>query len=218
MATPSAPDTEQLLAALESAALRELAARGRIQHYRKDVLFLQEGDHGDTLYIILAGRVKVFATGPDDREIVFDIHGPGEYVGEMALDGGSRSASVMTLEPTTCSVVTRVTLKDHISKHPEFAFELLAKVIRRARRATESARDLALLDVYGRVRRLFDSLAVEREGARLIPEKLTHQEIADRVGSSREMVSRLLKDLTEGGYISVSEKLITLRKPLPPNW
>jgi CRP/FNR family transcriptional regulator, cyclic AMP receptor protein len=218
MPSPSAPDADQLVAALESPALRELAARGRMQQYRKDVVMLQEGDHGDTLYIVLAGRVKVFATGVDDREIVFDIHGPGEYVGEMALDGGPRSASVMTLEPTTCSVVTRVTLKDHIAKHPEFAFELLAKVIRRARRATESARDLALLDVYGRVRRLFDSIAVERDGTRLIPEKLTHQEIADRVGSSREMISRLLKDLSEGGYISVSEKLITLRKPLPPNW
>ncbi len=218
MPSSSAPDAEQLVAGLESPALRELAGRGRIQQYRKDVVMLQEGDHGDTLYIVLAGRVKVFATGADDREIVFDIHGPGEYVGEMALDGGPRSASVMTLEPTTCSVVTRVTLKDHISKHPEFAFELLAKVIRRARRATESARDLALLDVYGRVRRLFDSLAVEREGVRVVPEKLTHQEIADRVGSSREMISRLLKDLTEGGYISVSEKLVTLRKPLPPNW
>lgn len=218
MPSPSAPDADQLVAALESPALRELAARGRMQQYRKDVVMLQEGDHGDTLYIVLAGRVKVFATGADDREIVFDIHGPGEYVGEMALDGGPRSASVMTLEPTTCSVVTRVTLKDHIAKHPEFAFELLAKVIRRARRATESARDLALLDVYGRVRRLFDSIAVERDGTRQIPEKLTHQEIADRVGSSREMISRLLKDLSEGGYISVSEKLITLRKPLPPNW
>lgn len=218
MPSSSAPDPDQLVAALESPALRELAARGRMQQYRKDVVMLQEGDHGDTLYIVLAGRVKVFATGVDDREIVFDIHGPGEYVGEMALDGGPRSASVMTLEPTTCSVVTRVTLKDHIAKHPEFAFELLAKVIRRARRATESARDLALLDVYGRVRRLFDSIAVERDGTRLIPEKLTHQEIADRVGSSREMISRLLKDLSEGGYISVSEKLITLRKPLPPNW
>ena len=218
MPSSSAPDAEQLVAALESPALRELAARGRMQQYRKDVVMLQEGDHGDTLYIVLAGRVKVFATGVDDREIVFDIHGPGEYVGEMALDGGPRSASVMTLEPTTCSVVTRVTLKDHIAKHPEFAFELLAKVIRRARRATESARDLALLDVYGRVRRLFDSIAVERDGTRQIPEKLTHQEIADRVGSSREMISRLLKDLSEGGYSSVSEKLITLRKPLPPNW
>jgi CRP/FNR family cyclic AMP-dependent transcriptional regulator len=218
MATPGTPDPEQLIAALESPALQELAARGRIQQYRKDVVIVQEGDHGDTLYILLAGRVKVFATGADEREIVFDIHGPGEYVGEMSLDGGPRSASIMTLEPTICSVVTRVTLKDHIAKHPEFAFELLAKVIRRARRATESARDLALLDVYGRVRRLFDSLAVERDGVRLIPEKLTHQEIADRVGSSREMISRLLKDLTEGGYIAVADRLITLRKPLPPHW
>ncbi|MCX7892048.1 MAG: Crp/Fnr family transcriptional regulator [Burkholderiales bacterium] len=214
----AAPDTEQLLAALASPALRELAARGRIQQYRKDVVVVQEGDHGDTLLIILAGRVKVFATGADERELVFDIHGPGEYVGEMALDGGPRSASVMTLEPTICSVVTRTTLKDHIAKHPEFAFELLAKVILRARRATDRARDLALLDVYGRVRRLFESLAVERDGERTVPERLTHQEIADRVGSSREMVSRLMKDLERGGYISVAEKLVTLKRPLPPAW
>ena len=213
-----APDTEQLIAALASPSLRELAARGRVQQYRKDVVIVQEGDHGDTLLILLAGRVKVFATGADERELVFDIHGPGEYIGEMALDGGPRSASVMTLEPTTCSVVTRTTLKDHIAKHPEFAFELLAKVIHRARRATDRARDLALLDVYGRVRRLFEDLAVERDGVRTVPEKLTHQEIADRVGSSREMVSRLMKDLERGGYISVAEKLVTLKRPLPPAW
>jgi len=213
-----APDTQTLLDALESASLRELAAHGRIQSYRKDAIIIQEGDEGETLFIVLAGRVKVFSTGLDEREIVFDVHGPGEYVGELSLDGGPRSASVITLEPTTCSVVTRSILRDHIAKHPEFALELLAKVIRRARRATDNARDLALLDVYGRVRRLLESLAVEREGARVIPEKLTHQEIADRVGSSREMVSRLMKDLERGGYIESAAKLITLRKPLPPAW
>ncbi|MGA8053513.1 MAG: Crp/Fnr family transcriptional regulator [Burkholderiales bacterium] len=213
-----APDTQALLDALESASLRELAAHGRIQSYRKDAIIIQEGDEGETLFIVLAGRVKVFSTGLDEREIVFDVHGPGEYVGELSLDGGPRSASVITLEPTTCSVVTRSILRDHIAKHPEFALELLAKVIRRARRATDNARDLALLDVYGRVRRLLESLAVEREGARVIPEKLTHQEIADRVGSSREMVSRLMKDLERGGYIESAAKLITLRKPLPPAW
>lgn len=218
MATSPSPSDEQLIEVLASPGLRELAARGRIQHYRKDAVIVHEGDHGDTLFILLAGRVKVFAAGADEREIVFDIHGAGEYVGEMSLDGGPRSASIITLEPTTCSVVTRVTLKDHIAKHPDFAFELLAKVIRRARRATESARDLALLDVYGRVKRLFESLAVDVDGNRVVPEKLTHQEIADRVGASREMISRLMKDLVTGGYLDVAQKLITLKKPLPPAW
>jgi CRP/FNR family cyclic AMP-dependent transcriptional regulator len=209
---------EALIEALQDPALRELAARGAVRSYRKDVLIIQEGDLGDTLYILLAGRVKVFASGENDREVVIDTHGPGEYVGEMALDGGPRSASVITLEPSVCAVVTRVTLRDHIARHPEFAFELLARVIRRARRATANVKSLALLDVYGRVRHLFDELAVERDGVRIIPERLTHQEIADRVGSSREMISRLLKDLERGGYLSSEGRVITLRKKLPPAW
>jgi CRP/FNR family cyclic AMP-dependent transcriptional regulator len=209
---------ETLIEALQDPALRELAARGAVRSYRKDVLIIQAGDLGDTLYILLAGRVKVFASGENDREVVIDTHGPGEYVGEMALDGGPRSASVITLEPTVCAVVTRVTIRDHIARHPEFAFELLARVIRRARRATANVKSLALLDVYGRVRHLFDELAVERDGVRTIPERLTHQEIADRVGSSREMISRLLKDLERGGYLSSEGRVITLRKKLPPAW
>jgi CRP/FNR family cyclic AMP-dependent transcriptional regulator len=209
---------EALIATLQDPALRELAARGAVRSYRRDVLIIQEGDLGDTLYIILAGRVKVFASGENDREVVIDTHGAGEYVGEMALDGGPRSASVITLEPTICAVVTRITIRDHIAQHPEFAFDLLARVIRRARRATANVKNLALLDVYGRVRHLFDELAVEREGVRSIPEKLTHQEIADRVGSSREMISRLLKDLERGGYLASEGRVITLKKRLPPAW
>jgi CRP/FNR family cyclic AMP-dependent transcriptional regulator len=214
----AAPSPEALLESLQDAALRALAARGVVRSYRKDVLIIQEGDLGDTLYIILAGRLKVFATGDNDREVVIDTHGPGEYVGEMSLDGGPRSASVITLEPTVCAVVTRITIRDHIATHPEFAFDLLARVIRRARRATESVKTLALLDVYGRVRHLFDEIAIERDGARVIPEKLTHQEIAERVGASREMISRLLKDLERGGYVAVEGRVITLLKKLPPAW
>ena len=109
------PDTETLISALDSPALRELAGRGRIQTFRKGVVIIQEGDYGDTLYIVLAGRVKVFATGDNERQVVIDSHGAGEYVGEMALDGGPRSASVITLEPAVCSIVTRATLQDHIA-------------------------------------------------------------------------------------------------------
>jgi len=213
-----APSPEALIESLADPALRALAARGTVRSYRKDVLIIQEGDFGDTLYILLAGRVKVFASGENDREVVIDTHGAGEYVGELALDGGPRSASAITLEPTVCAVVTRITLRDHIAQHPDFAFELLARVIRRARRATANVKNLALLDVYGRVRKLFDDLAVERDGVRSIPERLTHQEIAERVGASREMISRLLKDLERGGYLAAEDRVITLLKKLPPAW
>jgi CRP/FNR family cyclic AMP-dependent transcriptional regulator len=213
-----APSPEALIESLADPTLRALAARGTVRSYRKDVLIIQEGDFGDTLYILLSGRVKVFASGENDREVVIDTYGPGEYVGELALDGGPRSASVITLEPTVCAVVTRITLRDHIAQHPDFAFELLARVIRRARRATANVKNLALLDVYGRVRKLFDDLAVERDGVRSIPERLTHQEIAERVGASREMISRLLKDLERGGYLAAEDRVITLLKKLPPAW
>jgi CRP/FNR family cyclic AMP-dependent transcriptional regulator len=196
----------------------ELVRRGRIQNFRKGVVIVQEGDYGDTLFIILSGRVKVFATGEDEREIVLDIHGPGEFVGEMALDGGPRSASVITLEPTTCSIVGRDALREHIASNPDIAFEILAKVIRRARRATANVKNLALLDVYGRVTRLLNELATDQDGVRVIAEKLTHQDIAERVGASREMVSRLLKDLAQGGYVEVRDRQLLLKKPLPPAW
>jgi CRP/FNR family cyclic AMP-dependent transcriptional regulator len=203
-----------------SPGLQALAERGELRHYRRNTLIIQEGDVGDTLFIILAGRLKAFSLGAKDREITFGIYGPGEYVGEMSLDGGPRSASVITLEPTVCTVVTRHTIKQHIAQHPDFALELLAKVIRRARLATRDARNMALLDAYGRLVRLLDELAVPQEdGTRVIPMELTHLEIASRTGCSREMISRLMKDLDNGAYLQRDgSRRIVLVRPLPPRW
>ena len=150
--------------------------------------------------------------------MILDTHGPGEYVGEMALDGKPRSASVMTLEPSTFSVVQREPLLEAIRKTPDFAFEIIARIIDRARLATNSVKDLALLDVYGRVARLLLNMAVEKDGKLIIPDKLTQQEIAERVGASRDMVSRIFRDLTQGGYISVEHRFITINKKPPSRW
>src|SRR6185295_18695412 len=156
-------------------SLRTLVARGEPRRYRKGTLLIQEGELGDTIYIVLSGRVKAFSVDERDREIVYGVYGPGEYMGEMSLDGGPRSASVITLEATACAVVTRQTLREHIAANPEFAFELLERVIHRARMATQSARSMALLDVYGRVVQLLDSLAVtQADSRRVIPSRLTH--------------------------------------------
>lgn len=203
-----------------SPGLQALAERGELRHYRRNTLIIQEGDTGDTLFIILTGRLKAFSLGPKDREITFGIYGPGEYVGEMSLDGGPRSASVITLEPTVCTVVTRHTLHQHIAQHPDFAFELLAKVVRRARIATRDARNMALLDAYGRLTRLLDELAVPgSDGTRVIHERLTHAEMASRVGCSREMVSRLMKDLEAGGYVVPTAHALNLTvAQLPKRW
>jgi CRP/FNR family transcriptional regulator, cyclic AMP receptor protein len=200
-------------------SIAQLAALGTPRRYRKGTLLIEEGDHGDTLFVILKGRLRAFATGPNEREVTFGVYGPGEYVGEMSLDGGPRSANVITLEASECAVVTRETLKRHIAAHPEFALELLAKVIRRARLATESSRNMALIDVYGRLTCLLESLAVPQpDGTRLITERLTHQEIANRLGCSREMVSRLMKDLQAGQFVASGHQSLWILRPLPIRW
>jgi CRP/FNR family cyclic AMP-dependent transcriptional regulator len=213
------------LAALPE-SLRPLAARGERKRFRKGTLLVEEGEHGDTLFVILQGRVKAFSAAPPDRfgrdpgrEITYGLYGPGEYVGEMSLDGGPRSASVIAVEPTLCAVVTRRSLREHIAEHPDFAFELIARVIRRARGATRNARSLALLDVYGRLTQLLDELSSpQQDGSRWIPDRLTHAETASRLGCSREMVSRLMKDLTLGGYARAEGAGLRLLKPLPARW
>jgi CRP/FNR family transcriptional regulator, cyclic AMP receptor protein len=215
MASPNAPANP--LDVLPE-PLRLLAQRGEFKRYRKGHLLIEEGEHGDALFIILSGRVRAFGSGDKQREITYGNYGAGEYFGEMSLDGGPRSANVIALAACECAVVTRQTLKAHIGAHPEFAFDLLAKVIRRARAATLSAKQLALNDVYERLVLLLNSLAVpQADGTRLIRERLTHQEMANRLGCSREMVSRLMKDLEAGGYVRSGAPMI-LAQALPTRW
>jgi CRP/FNR family cyclic AMP-dependent transcriptional regulator len=198
--------------------VRELAALGRLRSYPKNTVFITEGDSSDSVFVILSGRVKIFLSDTEGHEMILDMQGPGEYVGEMALDGNPRSASVMTMESTAFSVVSRDPIREAIRKNPDFALEMISKIIDRARLATNSVKDLALLDVYGRVARLLLNMAVEKDGKLEIPEKLTQQEIAERVGASRDMVSRIFRDLTAGGYISVESRHITINKKPPARW
>jgi CRP/FNR family cyclic AMP-dependent transcriptional regulator len=215
---PPPPSSEALIAALPE-VLRPLAQRAAIIGFARGQLLIREGDRGDTLYIVLAGRVRAFSSGERDKEITYGEYGAGEYVGEMSLDGGPRSASVEATEPALCAMVTRQTLTRHIAEHPEFAFELLAKLIRRARLATQSARSMALLDVYSRLVRLLGNLAApQSDGSQLIEKRMTHADIAGHVGCSREMVSRLLKDLERGGYLRSDGAHWILPRPLPQHW
>ena len=211
-------DTEALIRALP-ATLQPLARQGALHHYRKGALLVEEGGAGDTLYILLQGRIRAFSADLRGREITYGQYGPGEYIGEMSLDGGPRSASVEALEPSICAVVTRHTLLEHIAREPAFALELLAKVIRRARAATLSARQMALEDAYGRLKALLDDSAeAQADGARLVRGHMTHREIAARLGCSREMVSRLMKDLELGGHLQPGAEGLLLLRTLPARW
>ena len=215
---PRSAATSDPFAPLGEQILRDIATAGVLRSYPKHTILINEGEIGDSLYIILSGRVKVFASNAAGREIVIAFHGPGEYVGEMSLDGSPRSASVMTTEPTTCALVTRANFREFILAHPDFALHLVEKLIQRVRQTTENVKSLALSDVYGRLVKLLLALVVDRGGVLAVPEKLTQQDIAERIGASRDMISRLLKDLVAGGYLTVEDRTITILKKPPPGW
>jgi CRP/FNR family cyclic AMP-dependent transcriptional regulator len=211
--------SEQAISEIGDPMVRELAARGQVRTFPKNAVIINEGDRGDSLYVILSGKVKVYVSDDDGRVMILDIYGPGDYVGEMALDGRPRSASVMTLEPTSCSVVTRDELRNAISANPDVAMALISTLIDRARIATDNVKNLALMDVYGRVARLLLSLAKDEGGGKLVvPERMTQQDIADRVGASRDMISRIFKDLTIGGYVTIENRTITINRKPPARW
>ena len=203
---------------LNADELRALTAQGVIKAFPKNTIIVSEGDETDSFYVIVQGRVKVFVSDEDGREIVLATQGPGDYFGEMVLDGGARSASVMTLEPSRFAVIPKARFREFLHTHPAFSAHLIEKLIDRTRTLTENVKSLALMDVYGRVARLLLELAVKEDGRMVVPEKLTQQDIANRIGASREMISRIFKDLTAGGYISIEKKRITILKSPPRHW
>jgi CRP/FNR family transcriptional regulator, cyclic AMP receptor protein len=198
--------------------LQRLAALGVQRRYRTHAMLIEEGDHGGTVYIVLSGRLRAFVSDARGREVTLGLHGPGEYVGEMSLDGGPRSASVQAVKPTVCVVVTRQTMLRHLALDPELAQELIMRLIRRARLATESARSMGLLDVYSRLKALLEDRSLPQADGVMQMERLTHQAIASEIGCSREMVSRLLKDLEGGGFVEVRGPRLVVLKPLPAKW
>jgi CRP/FNR family cyclic AMP-dependent transcriptional regulator len=198
--------------------LDALAALGRVRSFPRNTIVFQEGDKGDQLYVIVSGKLKVFLADSEGKEIIVDVLGPGQYFGEMALDGSPRSASVMTMEASRLSMVERDVFKRFLADDPEAAFSLVVTLIRRARNLTRAVGSLALLDVYGRVARLLLENASHESGRMVVGTRMTQQEIAKRVGASREMVWRILDDLREGNYITVENNRIVIQQQLPKRW
>ena len=203
---------------LDEGALRELAPHGSTRNFPKNAVVVNEGDETNSLYVLLSGRVKVFITGEDGREVVMTTIAAGEYFGELVLDGGPRAASVMTLEPCKLYILPQSDVEGLLRGNPLFAQDLILKLIGKVRSLNVKVKDLALKDVYGRFVAFVDQCAVEHGGERVVPERLTQNDIAARIGGSREMVSRIVRDLTAGAYIAVESKRIRILKKLPAHW
>jgi CRP/FNR family cyclic AMP-dependent transcriptional regulator len=207
-----------LFQGVQESDLRALAERTVTRNYPKQAIIVHEGDESDSLYLVLAGRVKIYLSDETGKELILAIKGPGQYFGEMVLDEQPRSASVMTLEAAQFACLARADFKAFLLNHAEVALQLIQNLIRVARGLNQNVRSLAMLDVYGRVARILLELAVERDGKMVIPDRLTQKDLAARVGASREMINRILRDLTTGGYVSVEAGRITINKAPPARW
>ena len=195
--------------------LQKLFAHTAVKAFPKNTVIINEGDWTNSVYLIRSGRVKVFMRGESGKKVDINVLESGDYFGEMVLDKGSRSASVVTLVASQLSVIPLPAFREFVTKHPDFAMRIILKLIFRTRGLLTNVKSLALLDVYGRVARLLLEMATQENDKFVIKEKLSAQNIAYRIGASREAVSRILKDLNQGGYIRKGEKEITITRNLP---
>ena len=184
-----------------------------VQHrrYPRNALIVRSGDETDALYIILSGRVKVLIQDDEGHEVILSIMGSHEFFGEMGLlDDQPRSASVETLEPCEMLRLSKAGFVSCMKDNFDLAMRIIRNLVKRLRDADRKIESLALIDVYGRVARLLIDLAEEVDGKWLVQHAPPKQEIARMIGASREMVSRVVKDLQEKGLIRAERRKILL--------
>jgi CRP/FNR family transcriptional regulator, cyclic AMP receptor protein len=195
---------EEQLRTLATLVSRRSATRGSI--------IMAAGDPTDSLYIILSGRFKVMMSDAEGKEVILSILSSGEFFGEMGLiDDAPRSASVVAIEPCELLVITRRDFKKCMTENADMSMAVMRGLVRRLREADRKIGSLALLDVYGRVARLLLDMSETVDGQKMVTKRLPKQDIAKMIGASREMVSRVMKDLQMGGYIEMRGSSIVLR-------
>lgn len=208
-----------LFSGLAAEELKVLEGHATIRTYPRNTLVITEGDEASTLYVILSGQVKVFLSNEEGKEIVVNMQGAGEHFGELALiDSAPRSASVITTQKTRLAAISKPDFRKILADHPDIALSLIRDLTGRVRVLSTNVKNLALLDVYGRVAKTLLSLAREHDGKLIVEERLTQQDIANRVGASREMVARIMKDLVIGNYISINRRRIQINEKLPERY
>lgn len=182
----------------------------------RNATIIGAGDPTDSMYIVITGRLKVLMSDEQGREVILSILGPGEFLGEMGLlDDHPRSASVVTLEPCELLSITKADFKRSLAENFDLSLMVMRGLVKRLREADRKIGSLALMDVYGRVARLLLEMAEDVDGEKVIVKKMSKQDIAKMIGASREMVSRVMKDLQHSGYIEVRGRSIVVRDDLP---
>jgi CRP/FNR family cyclic AMP-dependent transcriptional regulator len=207
------------LSKLSDEILLTLAEKAKSAKYPKNATIIMEGDETSSLYIILSGKVRVFSSDEKSKEVTLLIQEPGSYFGEIALlSDEPRSASVASLEPTVCAVISKSDFISWLMGHPDVAITLLGVLSDKVRHLTEKVRLMALSNVYERTVKALQAMAVVENNVSVIHNRPTQQELASMVGSSREMINKIMHELTTGGYVTIEDKTLIINKKLPASW
>ncbi|MCX7174441.1 MAG: Crp/Fnr family transcriptional regulator [Proteobacteria bacterium] len=201
-----------------SQPIAALARMGSLCEFERKSLVIKEGDRGQTLFVLLSGRVRIYSQDMDGRRFLIGVYGPGTLFGEGSMDGGPRTASVAAMTDLVCSAVPYAAVKAGMANDPAFAMTLLMELVVRSRATAKRMKSLALESVYQRLRTLVDSESTEKNGARVLGPNWSQQEIADRLGASRDMVTRIFRELSRGGYIEIGRGTTKILRSLPKVW
>ncbi len=219
MTTPTAADLAAipLFASLSQKELQAAAQLFTVRSYPKDAIVATEGDRFDLFNIILSGKIQFFWRDEAGYQVKLGIDGPGGHYADVTLGGEPILMSVIALEDLRVASIPTTVIKQLLLRHPQVGVDLLMDVVARLRRLVERTKAFTMEDVYGRVVKLLLATAVETDG-KLVTERLTHAEIGQRVGATREMVGRVLRDLTRGGYIQAAQGRVTILRKPPRRW
>ncbi|HJV11327.1 MAG TPA: cyclic nucleotide-binding domain-containing protein, partial [Burkholderiales bacterium] len=188
--------TVPLFASCPEEQLRMLTTVVTRKSAPRSTTIMAGGDPTDSLYIILSGRLKVMMSDSEGKEVILAILGPGEIFGEMGLiDDEPRSATVISIEPCELLSISKRDFKKCLQENFDMTMAVMRGLVKRLREADRKIGSLALLDVYGRVARLLLDMAENVDGEKVVTKRLPKQDIAKMIGASREMVSRVMKDL-----------------------
>lgn len=208
-----------LFSSLPPDELQTLESHANLKSYRKNTIIMDKGDESSALYVLVSGKVRVYIADEEGKEVVLNVcDEPGSHFGELALLGNTaRTASVMTLEDSKFLIISKQDFLNWLADYPQIALSIIRHLVDQITSLTDRVSALALNDVYGRLAATLKDLAKDENG-RLITQPLTQQELAQMIGASREMVSRIFKELRAGGYIQIDDKRIVLLKKLPARW
>jgi CRP/FNR family transcriptional regulator, cyclic AMP receptor protein len=207
------------LSNLPDEALTKLAEKAKLAKFPRQATIIAEGDESSSLYIIVSGKVRVYSSDEKSKEVTLMLMEAGGYFGELALlSNEPRSASVVTLEKTTCAVISKNDFRIWLRNYPDVAFSLLSVLAEKILHLTDKVRQLALSNVYERTIKVLQDMAVAEGEVKIIRNRPTQQDLANMVGASREMVNKIIQELIKGGYVTVDDKDLIINKKLPASW